>query len=96
MQLLDISSSRSRRFTRFSSRAISFCSGLSFAFGPGEGGSVDVPASFHLSTADELRFSDGSVFTAAIQTTIVVEYASEVLYYSHLTIFIRGKVATYK
>jgi len=32
----------------------------------GEGGSVDVPASFHISTADELRFVDGSVLSSTI------------------------------
>lgn len=32
-------------------------------FGPGA--SIDVPASFHVSTADEVRFSDGTVFSAS-------------------------------
>ncbi len=31
----------------------------------GENARVDVPAAFHLSTADELRFSDGAIFSAA-------------------------------
>ena len=35
----------------------------------GEGGSVDVPASFHLSTAEELRFVDGTVLSACLLYT---------------------------
>lgn len=42
----------------------------------GEGGSVDVPASFHLSTKDELRFADGSVLKTASPTTSVLSIST--------------------
>ena len=35
----------------------------------GEGGAVDVPASFHVSTNNELRFTDGTVLDTASPTT---------------------------
>ena len=41
-----------------------------------EGGSVDVPASFHLSTADELRFDDGAVFSSSSSATSVLSIAA--------------------
>ena len=42
----------------------------------GAGGSVDVPASFHLSTAEELRFDDGSVLTTSSGATSVLSMAT--------------------
>ena len=42
----------------------------------GEGGSVDVPASFHLSTADELRFVDGTVLSAGTADTSTLSMAA--------------------
>ena len=42
----------------------------------GEGGSVDVPASFHLSTADELRFSDGTTMDTTNPTTNTLTIAA--------------------
>ena len=42
----------------------------------GEGGSVDVPASFHLSTADELRFVDGTAFSANTSDTSTLSMAA--------------------
>jgi len=42
----------------------------------GEGGSVDVPASFHLSTAEQLVFSDATVLDAASPTTSTLSMAT--------------------
>ena len=42
----------------------------------GEGGSVDVPASFHLSTAEELRFVDGTVLSASTTATSTLSMAA--------------------
>lgn len=42
----------------------------------GAGGSVDVPASFHLSANDELRFSDGTVLETALPTTSVLSMST--------------------
>ena len=42
----------------------------------GEGGSVDVPASFHVSTNNELRFADGAVLDTASPTTSVLSIST--------------------
>jgi len=42
----------------------------------GEGGSVDVPASFHVSTNDKLRFTDGAVLDTASPTASTLSMAA--------------------